>query len=629
MTWAVWDRWEPANPFLSTYDGRATNISRNGTGTNYWNTAAFDYFDDTAVAGDYLYFAATRQYWGIQLEVGTAFSATSVEFIWEYKTGSGTWATLPVSNPNALLSTGTQTVLFSPPDDDWYGDRENGVPIRCRIVSVSGLTEGGANATNVVEWLFKALQFTGTDTSLDAAVTADLAGSYTLLEATTPAASLTPMRMPVRALRTVSKLDVVLSGSTAGAGDTVTLTGLDVAGDAFTETIDVSSGDGTYTTTRSYMDCTGVACSGWSDGTITLNQNRWGLIHENYVDSFLIGCCMVFGDDSTTTSMTLKNLALTFVYNAFWYVMGGATLTMGQLNNSGTAHEMGVYGCTIVEQNAELGISYYWNRFGGGGKSVYTPANAAAIALYGTRWFVRNYGYNSRRITLLCTSGTCTLTDCDIRSNSTGDNNELAYFDSVTLTFTRVRVDAMVIVGGNSGTITFNDTRLCANINKFEGSQKRIFTGVDAVSFTCWMYNPSGELDFVNGTLDEGNLSIGYSGMTKTDDCIFLQYTFDLTVIDAAGTAISGASVTIADAAGTMVYFGTTDASGQIPQQTLNRKRADHAASAASFTWTTLTPHVVTITKTGYGDYVMHLTMDVERNEVAVMQTGAVIVVED
>ena len=628
MTWSVRDRWETANPFLSTGDPRVANIALNATGTNYWNTAAFDYFSDAAVVGDYLYFAATRQYWGIKLEVGTAFAASSVTFTWEYKTGSSTWATLPVSNPNALTATGTQIVLFTPPDEDWYADMDKGMAIRCRISALTGLTEGGANATNKVGWLFKALQVTGTVTDLDSAVTADLAGSYTLLAAATPAASMTPLRMPVRSLRAMSKVDVTLAGGTSGAGDTVTLTGLDYGGAAFTETLDVSAGNGTYSSTRYFSDLTDVACAGWSDGTVEVTQRRWGLIAAAYPGNYTFGACLIVGDESTTTAVTLKDLALTFVHGAFWYVTGGATLTLGEIWNSGDAAEMGTRGCTIKEQNPQLGIAYIWNRFGGAGSGGYTPSSAAAINLYGTHWYIDNYGYNSPRAAFRGSSCTLMAKDCLFVTNSASDANPVfLFFDELTLSLVRTNIAAETRFLYISTAPTFDRLRL-GTTARFASVYPLTLTRVDATSFLNWHFLNNGRLYFVDGTLDEADFAIGWSGI-MTGECVYLQYSFDLTVIDAAGSAISGATVTIEDADGATVYSGTTDASGQIPTQTLNRKIGSHAASASVYTWDSKTPHKLTVSKTGLSDYVMLMTMDQARDELLVMTAGGVIVIED
>lgn len=626
MAWAVWDRWKAAYPFITTSSSAAANVSFNAAGTNWWNTAAFDYFPDTAVAGDYLYFAVTRQYWGIKLEVGTPFAASAVEFAWEYKTGASTWATLRVSNPNALLSAGTQIVLFTPPDEDWYGDREKGLPIRCRIVSVTGLTEGGANATNKVEWLFKALQVTGTVTTLDSGVTADLAGSYTILAATTPAASLTPLRMPVMSLRTACKVDVVLAGGSAGAGDTVTLTGTDYGGNAVTEVINVSAGNGTYTSTAMFRDCTNVACSGWADGTIAVTQKRWGLLHSPYPGAYIFGSFLSVGDETTVSSLTLQNLSLTFVHNAFWYVTNNASFICGTLANAGTAAEMGVYGCTIKEQNAELGTQYRWNRLGGVGNQNYGDGSAV-ITLYGTRWYIENQGYNSSRM-YFANSATVTMKDTQIVSNNLtgGTNDVLTLFLAASMDRCSIDAPGKLV----SPSPVWNGCRFAGQWY-FESAQPVTLTNHDAVSFLCWNYTSNGRLYFVNGSLANSNFSVGYSNMSLTGECIYLQYTFDLTVIDASGSPVVGANVTITDALGATVFSGVTDSNGQIAQQKLNREVGSHTAGASVYTWQTKTPHAVLVSASGYTDYEMPMTMDQARDEIVVMTSGgsSVIVIED
>ncbi len=74
-----------------------------------------------------------------------------------------------------------------------------------------------------------------------------------------------------------------IAGSTAGAGDTLRITGTDAAGKAITDdpsdptsptykTIDVSAGNGTYVTVDEYATITDIDCFGWADGTLAATQ---------------------------------------------------------------------------------------------------------------------------------------------------------------------------------------------------------------------------------------------------------------------------------------------------------------------------------------------------------------------
>jgi hypothetical protein len=135
---------------------------------------AFDYFEDTAVADDAIYFGfapGTRQMpSNLYFNVGTAISATDIEVIWEYwrtsvgsrytdwiETTSTAQGWYPIEDieddTEGFTVLGENVVKFPCPIGIFRGtiNGYNGRWVRCRIVSVSGITEGGANTTDKVE----------------------------------------------------------------------------------------------------------------------------------------------------------------------------------------------------------------------------------------------------------------------------------------------------------------------------------------------------------------------------------------------------------------------------------------------------------------------------------------------
>ena len=148
------------------YDASAGTFS-----SNLYASSAFDYFDDNAAVGDCIYFGMYKNAYGmyddLKFYVGTPLSATSITVVWEYYNGSdgnmmnGTWTALPglTDNTNAFQNSGENWVTFDVPDD-WYNYgyiNINGSRlyyhhwIRCRITAVDGITEGGAQSTQVVK----------------------------------------------------------------------------------------------------------------------------------------------------------------------------------------------------------------------------------------------------------------------------------------------------------------------------------------------------------------------------------------------------------------------------------------------------------------------------------------------
>ncbi|MCD6176815.1 MAG: carboxypeptidase regulatory-like domain-containing protein [Candidatus Cloacimonetes bacterium] len=133
-------------------------------------SSSFDYFPDNAVAGDMLYFGGSyNQYsapWhNLKFYVGTPLQATSITLAWEYYNGSaGAWEAIPnlVDNTNAFQNSGENSVTFPVPPhmysdarfwslDMYHAGLSFNNWVRARIVSVSGLTEGGAQSTQQVK----------------------------------------------------------------------------------------------------------------------------------------------------------------------------------------------------------------------------------------------------------------------------------------------------------------------------------------------------------------------------------------------------------------------------------------------------------------------------------------------
>lgn len=127
---------------------------------NLTATAAFDYFTDTAVVNDAIYFGNTGTYpffSDLILNVGTAMAGTGLTLVWEYYggvTAPSAWVTMEnlVDNTVGFTATGAKTVQF-PLQLSWHTTTVNGVSalwVRCRISAKTTITEGGANQTTAV-----------------------------------------------------------------------------------------------------------------------------------------------------------------------------------------------------------------------------------------------------------------------------------------------------------------------------------------------------------------------------------------------------------------------------------------------------------------------------------------------
>ena len=162
-----------------TYIYRATS---GGTvfSANLTASTAFDLFSDTAVANDAIYFAASTRYGDMsdfKFNIGTAMAGTDIVLIWEYTRYRGgspafQWVEIPntVDNTNQFTNTGEQIFEFPYPPHFWDATI-NGVTtgwIRCRIVSLTAITEGGANQTTRIQTGDGFVRISGTTESVPA-----------------------------------------------------------------------------------------------------------------------------------------------------------------------------------------------------------------------------------------------------------------------------------------------------------------------------------------------------------------------------------------------------------------------------------------------------------------------------
>jgi len=167
-------------------------------------------------------------------------------------------------------------------------------------------------------------------------VTADRAGTGTiLLSAGTPAAdlALTYAVRPVEDLAVLVKC--VVANKTAEA-DFIFITGTDWRGAAQTESIDVTAGNGSYTTTLYWasittLDCSDNAAGGgnvWADGDLSVTQDIWAVIWDLGNGQYQVDAIFNIGNNTTTTYFQSKNEDV-YLTKPF-YFKSAATLTLGE-----------------------------------------------------------------------------------------------------------------------------------------------------------------------------------------------------------------------------------------------------------------------------------------------------------
>ena len=113
-------------------------------------TNNFDYFTDTAVVEDAIYFGIVWLKWvDLKLYVGTALSGVGITIVWEYWNGS-VWAALAgvTDGTNGFTTTGENIVSFTLPTN-WSGryapfalNYSGAYYIRARISAITSIVEG-------------------------------------------------------------------------------------------------------------------------------------------------------------------------------------------------------------------------------------------------------------------------------------------------------------------------------------------------------------------------------------------------------------------------------------------------------------------------------------------------------
>lgn len=169
--------------FTTTGGGTVFSASQHGS-------IAFDLFANNAVVNDAIYFGTTYGYicfGDIEMNIGTAFAATSVTFIWEYWTGSWRPIVSGTDNTAGFTTLGATSYQFNPRlQTGWTTATINavqGMYVRCRITAINTPTEGGRTQTTQVVFRDNAIRMVDATAAVNndwcaAAYAADVAGGW-------------------------------------------------------------------------------------------------------------------------------------------------------------------------------------------------------------------------------------------------------------------------------------------------------------------------------------------------------------------------------------------------------------------------------------------------------------------
>ena len=120
----------------------------------------------------------------------------------------------------------------------------------------------------------------GTPSTFAGFVTADRAGTATLLAATAGLSPTLALTYQIRPVDVIALLITFTVAAKTAEADYIFITGTDWRDAAQTEAIDVTAGNGAYTSTKYFRTITNIDCSDnaagggtqWADGTVAVTQ---------------------------------------------------------------------------------------------------------------------------------------------------------------------------------------------------------------------------------------------------------------------------------------------------------------------------------------------------------------------
>jgi len=410
----------------------------------------------------------------------------------------------------------------------------------------------------------------GTPATFSDFVTADRAGTAELTPEDAPAACTTNMTLTYQ-IRPVEKLALqttfTLAGTSAGAGDTLDVTGTDWDGNAQNESIDVSAGDGAYTGAYKWRTITDIDCTGWADGTLKVTQPQWGVIWDYGNGQYRIEAHFHIGGGGTSTYFdsskemvvhaedmepeTYANASLS-ITNSYWYIDGVTWTSL-------------CFGGTVNITRSVINIGASWLSFYSGTANLDRVTFCGAGSLY-----FRSY-----------------LTTLNINDVYVIGINYLILQITPT-TMSGFTIDNLINYMGieASCAATGLNIKNMAAWNTLDPIPGVTFTDIDPV----WAVNMN---------------------MVRTDapTRVYKEvYTCNIHVANKSGTNLAGVTVDCEDQYGTACWAAgtiTTDANGDITEQQIEYRTEVNQVT------TTYSPHKFTISKAGYETLILeNITVD-------------------
>lgn len=385
---------------------------------------------------------------------------------------------------------------------------------------------------------------------------------------------------------------------TARVGATCDIVGEDAWGNALTENgIDISSGSATTTKYFSSVDAAGITVDGMTNGDdFDIAQGQWGRCWKQGLYQFYLDACIRIGtrfDSTAYFADTNKQISFsTSASHAEGFFQGTASddteFRLGVLNDA--AEKRASRGCSIISERSTLDhylINYFTN-----------------IGIYA------------------CHFAAPEIVDPDSAIISMGDDfgsSPVRFYHFLVINGIRI-VDvnedifdgyiADSLLGLGAGGADFNDLKIddtVFGIVNFAGFGQEVTNTIVKGSSTA---NLRGSNATVDANLIDCEMDWTTDWFGSSSAVFNRKYTFNLKVVDGAGTGIQSATVTMVDKDDSQIFSVSTDGSGDIAEQTIlygyyDQANGDTIQPAGSYS-----PHTVTISKAGYASRTIIYTID-------------------
>lgn len=411
-------------------------------------------------------------------------------------------------------------------------------------------------------------------------VTADRAGSYELLAAWNPNNSTKALTNQIKPVEFRGLLiDFVVANKTAHA-DYIFITGTDAWSNALTESLDVSAGDATYTTTEYFrtitnVDCTDNSAGGgtlWADGDVTVNQNQWGVIWDYGEKNYLIDANLTIGDGTAAYFIT-KEEQITFNNRLKLRSLANSVFTIGTKVSADTVLD----GSTIFFRYDSGDATATWKNW---------HVFAGICNFYGARF--QTVGTKTSHLGWMQWGGADEL----IRNTFfridgfeiQHDDAVINHFTSMGLTFgftpgSTATISDFILNGGGIGlNIHWNSTGAIVNDALFQDNTKDL---VLERIYPCYLRN--------------SNFSVVSWFSNAFVNILYNQKSVNIHVVDKNGDNIEAATIYCTDVNGGEVIDKNTDANGDMAETWVTYQELYQPVTVES-----LSPHKFVISKAGY-----------------------------